>query len=428
MKIGIDQLARQLESDLGVDALGTDPTTRAAHNCDGKQPTLVLTPAAPEQFTAAVRVCAAAGATLVPWGGGTAMSLGNPPVRVDAVIATTRMNRLIEHDHANLTVTAESGITLSMLQAALMRQTQFLPVDPPFPDRATIGGTVAANLNGPRRNYYGSLRDLVIGMRIVLGSGNEIKAGGKVVKNVAGYDMSKLFIGSIGTLGIITELTMRVSPLPECSATILGAGTLHQALQLADDLTHSKLLPSAVNLRIDAESRIWQLAIRFEGFDSSVARQLGALGQMAQSTGILAEVCRGRDEQQIWQALGDFPLQPDRVIYRITAPLTSLVKLIDQVLTERPGGLDVTISADLAMGVLWIATPANKVRAGEFAALTACARQHRGHAVIFQSPPELKAGVEVWGPSPPTLSLMREVKQQFDPMGILNTGRFVGGL
>jgi glycolate oxidase FAD binding subunit len=193
MNIAPEQLARQLESELGVDAVTADPTELASHNVDGIEPVLVCAPREPEQVAAAIRTCAEADATLIPWGGGTAMALGNPPRRAEVILSTVRLNRLIDHDHANLTVTAGSGLVLSVLQTALLSHTQFVAIDPPYPDRSTIGGIVAANLNGPRRSYYGSVRDLVIGMKVVLGSGAQIKAGGKVVKIVAGYDMSKLF-------------------------------------------------------------------------------------------------------------------------------------------------------------------------------------------------------------------------------------------
>jgi glycolate oxidase FAD binding subunit len=428
MNIALEQLARQLESELGVDAVAADPTELASHNVDGIEPVLVCSPREPEQVAAAIRTCAEADATLIPWGGGTAMALGNPPRRAEVILSTVRLNRLIDHDHANLTVTAGSGLVLSALQTALLSHTQFVAIDPPYPDRSTIGGIVAANLNGPRRSYYGSVRDLVIGMKVVLGSGAQIKAGGKVVKNVAGYDMSKLFIGSLGTLGIITELTVRVSPIPEQSATALGLGTLQQVLQLAENLAPSKLLPSAVVLRNDPGGQNWQLAVCFEGFQQSVQRQLRDLELMAQTFGIPMEPHRGQDEIQIWQPIQDFPLQSDRVIYRVTVPRASVAKVLEAAQGSRFAALNAAVSADLSTGTIWIATTPTKTAAVDFASLIAWAEQERGHAVLFRAPPELKAGVAVWGPSPPTLSLMREIKQQFDPKGTLNLGRFVGGL
>ena len=167
MKSTPDQLAQRLAAELGADAVSLNADLLIAHCVDGKQPALVCTPDR-EQVSAALRLCAEADATVTPWGGGTAMALGNPPRQVEVVLNTGKLDRVIDHDHANLTVTAESGISLAALQQLLAGQRQFVPVDPPFPERSTVGGIVAANLNGPRRSYYGSVRDLVIGMKVVL--------------------------------------------------------------------------------------------------------------------------------------------------------------------------------------------------------------------------------------------------------------------
>ncbi|MGH7810465.1 MAG: FAD-binding oxidoreductase [Candidatus Binatia bacterium] len=428
MKISSDQLAHQIESELGAGVVTTEPTTLISHAVDGKQPTLVCTPTTPDHVVVAMRICGSAQAAVIPWGGGTAMAVGNPPRRTDAVLKTVRLNRVIEHDHANLTVTVQSGITLDALQAALAPQKQFVPLDPPFPDRSTIGGTVAANLNGLRRSRYGGVRDVVIGMKVVLGTGEQIKAGGKVVKNVAGYDMCKLFTGSLGTLGIISEVTLRVAPIPESIATIVANGTMSQAVQLAGELADSKLLPAAVCLRNNVAEQSWRLAVCFEGFEETVARQLRDLSSMAQRMGMSSETLRAEDQRRVWQQLRDLPLHPDRVIYRVTVPRASVTQVIGAMQHWSAGAREATLLADLAMGSVWTAWDNNKLAAGHFARLTALAGQNRGHAVMFAAPPECKTGIEVWGPSPPTFSLMREIKQQFDPQGIINPGRFVGGL
>ncbi len=228
--------------------MSSETDTLALHRIDGITPHLVTTPASAEQVGAVLSACSESQATVIPWGGGTAMALGNPPRRADVVIKLAKLNRVIEHDSANLTVTAQCGMTLNALQSSLAAQKQFVPIDAPFPACATLGGIVAANLNGPRRSFYGSVRDLVIGMKVVLASGESIKAGGKVVKNVAGYDMCKLFVGSLGTLGIITEVTFRVAPTAESAATFIAQGALAQAQRFIADLSLSRLLPAAVFL------------------------------------------------------------------------------------------------------------------------------------------------------------------------------------
>ena len=428
MKISCEQLTQRLQAALGADALSTEPHELALHRVAGKLPALICLPHSAEQIAAALRICAESEASVVPWGGGTAMAIGNPPRRPDLVISTIRMNRMIEHDHANLTVTVQSGISLARLQIALGAQKQFAPFDAPFPERSTIGGIVAANLNGPKRSSYGSVRDLVIGMKVVLGSGEQIKAGGKVVKNVAGYDLCKLFTGSLGSLGILTEVTVRAAPIPEECATGIARGTLAQAEQLARELTDSKLLPTAVFLRCSPTDQSWRLAVSFEGFGETVGRQISELDSLAKQNGMAIETHRAESEQRVWREIGDLPLKADRLIYRVTVPRSSVAPVLGALQSSLIGVAEPALSADVVMGTIWIVAPANRTSADHFAALISLARQHHGHAVMFAAPPELQHGVEVWGPSPGTIALMRDIKQRFDPHGILNPGRFVGGL
>ena len=425
MKLSIEQLANQLETALGPDVVSADASgVVAAHSIDGKQPKLVCRPESAEQIAAALRLCNEVEAAVIPWGGGTAMGIGNLPRQADVIIETRRLNRMIEHDHANLTATVDSGITLSALQSLLALQTQFAPLDAPFPERATVGGIVAANLNGPRRSYYGSVRDLVIGMKVVFASGEQIKAGGKVVKNVAGYDMCKLFVGSLGTLGIITEVTLRMSPIPESAATVIASATLAQAERFTDELSRSQLLPAAVFLSNDGDTEQWRLAVWCEGFEKTVARHLSDIGVIAARIGMNVTTLRAESHNELCEGLRDFPLQPDRLVYRVTLPRAKIFELI-QLVQNWPG---VKLVSDIAAGVVWLALPARRSSLEKFAELIDVARQQHGHAVVFAAPAEFKQGVEVWGPSPATISLQREVKRQFDPKGLLNPGRFLGGI
>ena len=423
MKLTAEQLAQRLASELGADAVSLDADLLSSHRVDGKQPALVCTPDR-ESASAALRLCAEADAAITPWGGGSAMALGNPPRQVDVVLDTGRLNRVIDHDPANLTVTVESGITLTGLQSSLSAQRQFVPVDPPFPERSTVGGIVAGNLNGPRRSYYGSVRDLVIGMKVSLISGERIKAGGKVVKNVAGYDMCKLFVGSLGTLGVITEVTLRLAPLPESSETALASGTLAQAQKFADELLHSPLLPAAVVLLQDQVPERWQIAARFEGFVDTISRCRRDFAALADRLGMHAEFFGGEDQNEFWQARQNVPLQSERLVFRITLPRAEVFDFIPSIKNWHGAA----ISADAAIGTVWLACHANKANALRFTELAGMMDNCGGHVIIFAAPSELKHGLEVWGPSPPTLPLMRRIKHQFDPAGLLNPGRFVGSL
>jgi glycolate oxidase FAD binding subunit len=434
MKSSCDRLAERLTSELGADAVKGEPALLAAHRIDGKEPGLLCFPADFAEVAVALRLCSEIDAAVAPWGGGTAISVGNPPRRLDVVMGLHRLNLLMEHDQANLTATAQSGITLAALQKTLARQHQFLPFDPPTPARATIGGIVATNLNGPRRSYYGSVRDLVIGMKVVLASGEAIKAGGKVVKNVAGYDMCKLFVGSLGTLGIITEVTLRMAPIPEAAATLVASGTLPGLMQLTDVLLRSKLFPSAVVLlntttsKTESRKDDWRVAIWCEGFEKSVRRQLHESQETAVRMGLASEIVREPEHTRLWQTLHDFPLQADRLVYRVIVPSAAAMEVIQTVHSWSSADVRAEIVGDAVMGILWISLEANDGAAKWFVKLMAEAQKHRGHAVMLAAPPDLKQSIDVWGSAPPALSFMRELKRQFDPKYLLNPGRFIGGM
>ena len=432
MKSTIDQLTQGLAAEVGAATVVIEQSALVSHIVDGMQPAIVCSPAAAEQIAAALRVCAEAEAAVIPWGGGTAMQIGNRPRALDVVMKTSRLDRVIEHDGANLTATVQSGIALTALQDILKGQNQFLPFDPPHPARATIGGIVAANLNGPRRGCYGSVRDLVIGMKVVLVSGELIKAGGKVVKNVAGYDMCKLFVGSLGTLGILTEVTLRVAPIPETSATVIAAGGLPKVLPFVDELSRSPLLPAAVALMnsgaLGAGQKDWQAAIRCEGFAETVARHTSDALAMARHTGLGAEILRDNADGQVWDRVRDFPLQTGRLVYRVTVPRASVAESVRAIQDWNRSEFQPPILSDPLTGTLWVAEPERQTSPQRFADLLSLARRCGGHAIIFAAPADAKNNIDVWGPAPPTLALMRKIKRQFDPKGLLNPGRFVGGL
>ena len=425
MKLSLDQLAAQLESTLGSDSVTVAASTVSSYpSMDGKQSRLLCRPESAEHIAAALRVCTEAEAAVIPWGGGTAMAIGNLLRQTDVIIETSKLDQLIEHDHANLTATLQSGITLSGLHAALAREQQFAPLDAPFPGRSTVGGIVAANLNGPRRSYYGSVRDLVIGMKVALVDGERIKAGGKVVKNVAGYDMCKLFVGSLGTLGIITEVTLRMAPIAESAAAVISSGTLNEAERFNEELSRSPLLPAAVVLEKDGASETWRLAVWCEGFEETVARHLHDLKAIATSTGMNADALPAEERSAFWRRLCDFPLQPDLMVYRVTLPRAKIFEFV--ALVRNWSGWPLV--GDIAAGTVWLASTPSPSAMEQFPRLIEAARQWHGHTVLFAAPDTFKREIDVWGPAPVTLSLQREIKRQFDAKGLLNPGRFPAGI
>ncbi len=419
-------LAAEFEAALGSSAVSTDPEVLARYSIDGMIPRIWCAPASAEEVSAVIGICASSGAAITPWGGGTTMQLGNLPRAVDVVLSLHRLSGVVEHDDANLTATIRAGTPVSAVQNALASRRQFVPLDPPWRIRASVGGVVAAAVNGPRRMAYGAVRDLVIGMKMVLGTGEIVKAGGKVVKNVAGYDLCKLFTGSLGTLGIITELTFKVSPTPEVMQLVLIRGRSADLISLAEDLLGSSLLPAAV---------VWSsgfphpsLLLRAEGFAEAVARHVDDIRDLAGRRALDAAVLDGEQADATWRRVRDFPVVSDhQAVWRLSVSLARVgaaVRRLDE-MTETHRGASRSC-ADLGTGTLWLVE--ESAGADRFDVIQALAATLDGRAVLAAAPPSLKDGIDVWGSPPPGASLMQGIKQQFDPHGILNPGRFVLGL
>jgi glycolate oxidase FAD binding subunit len=435
MKLRLDELARKIELLLGRQAVTIEPAALGSFSIDGQRPALLCFPSTAVELSAVLRVCAEVDAAITPWGGGTAMHVGNVPRRVEVAISSSRLDRLVEHDDANLTATVQAGMSLARVQEMVAPRKQFLPVDVPFPERASLGGMIAANVNGPRRSCYGSIRDLVIGIRAVLATGEQIKAGGKVVKNVAGYDLSKLFVGSLGTIGIITEATLRMAPLPQAAGTLISSGTLAQVFELADQVARSPLLPAAVVVLNSRASRggetgrqTFQLALWAEGFEQAVARHLREARTMAERIGLESESLEHPAHLRFWDEVRDFPLATNRCVMRVTVTRGSLPAAVKRIDGWKAADFEPAMVADPLSGVVWIAAAAEGEPAEQFARLGALAREHRGHAIMLGAPPEVKQNLDIWGAVPPGFPLMREIKRQFDPHDLLNPGRFVGGI
>jgi glycolate oxidase FAD binding subunit len=356
------------------------------------------------------------------------MRLGASPRRYDIAFSTERMTRLLEYEPADLTCRVEAGMRLTDLQAALGAQGQRLPLDPPHPERATVGGMVAANSNGLGRARYGTVRDWVIGIAIAYPSGKVARAGGKVVKNVAGYDLMKLHIGALGTLGVVAEVNLKVQAIPESQVTALGhfeapAPAVAAGLQLA----RSYLAPSAAivldrrslwECGLTADWR-WTLALKFEGY----AREVDAARDQASGT---IRDAGGRVEgvdlpETFWAAARDWSAPDgDLVLLRAIAPAASIPALSAAVppeasiIIQPAAGL-----VDLRVAPVSAAPTLQRLRslAGE-----------AGQVVVASSPGSVKSSLDIWGPPPPGFPIMRALKQALDPNGILNPGRFVGGI
>jgi len=242
-------LQRRLVDLVGAHHVDAAPESTVPFAVDGRVPALTVRPGTQDEVASVVSACAAEGAALVPWGGGTAMGTGNPPERVDLVVRLDRLDRVVEFDPDNLCASVEAGLPLARLQKLAAGKKVLLPLDPPEGDRVTLGGLVAANLSGPRRLQHGTIRDWVLGLRVVLPDGERIHCGGRVIKNVTGYDMNKLFIRSFGTLGIVTEVTVKLLPMPAVQASVMGLfPELPAAASVVEEVLGSFLLPEALDL------------------------------------------------------------------------------------------------------------------------------------------------------------------------------------
>ncbi|MCS6842196.1 MAG: FAD-binding oxidoreductase, partial [Roseiflexus sp.] len=239
-------LINTLRSVLPPDSVQDDDASLTAFSVQGIRPQCVVAPATLGELQTVMRVAAEQRAALVPWGGGTQQWIGAPPARLDLVVRTTRLDRVLAHTPDDLTISVEAGMTLGALRAHLKRHGQMLALDPPLPDRATIGGLIATAADGPRRLGYGTLRDVLIGIAVVEVGGRLSRGGGMVVKNVSGFDMMKLYLGSFGTLAVIASANFKLLPLPRAAGTIVCRfAEPKQAFAALDELDGTQLAPVA---------------------------------------------------------------------------------------------------------------------------------------------------------------------------------------
>jgi glycolate oxidase FAD binding subunit len=391
----------------------------------GLLPRVAVEPASLDEAAAAMRSFAGDRLAVTFVGGGTDLELGAPPARLDAVLHTRRMARVREHAPSDQIVVVEAGITLAELQRHLAPHRQRLAIDPPAPERATVGGIVAANAFGPRRTRYGSARDLVIGITIVRADGAVAHGGGKVVKNVAGFDLPRLFCGSLGTLGLVAEVVLRLHPLPEASATIvfdrLGPRDVAETPAVLRDLGVDPTAVAAL-----AEGGAFTLAVRFEGFAPGVAEQVErALARARQGTRI-----EGVEEAALWarhdalRAAGDVRAKATFAPARLAEALDAVRPLSGAL---RGGGLVVHPALGIALLAGTLDDPAAAAEAVAAARAT-LEPLGNGALVLLAAPPALRARTDVWGRAPAALEVMRRLKQQLDPEARLAPGRFAGGL
>ena len=377
----------------------------------GVVPREVVRPTTVDQVAEVVRAGAADGRTVVPVGGRSKLTWAPPPESCDLLLDLTGLDRVVEHVAGDLTVVAEAGVRLADLQAQVGRAGQLLGLDPPE-DGATLGGVVSANASGPRRLRYGTTRDLLIGITVVLADGTVAHAGGKVVKNVAGYDLGKLFTGAHGTLGVVVSTTWRLHPVPPARRVVtLELPDAAAAGPLSVALARSTLTPSAVELIAGADGTA-RLVVLFESIAESVA---------GQATAAVALLAGGEESEDLPEDFGRRPGGADDVLLRLAHAPASL----SAVLEALPAGT--AVAAHAATGVSYAAVPAGEA-AEALPRLRAAIAPHDGTAVVLRAPDAVRERLDHWGPVGDSLDLMRRVKERFDPERRMSPGRFVGGL
>jgi glycolate oxidase FAD binding subunit len=431
-----------------------DPDKLKGFAVDGKIPKVVVSPGAIDEVSKTVAYANAERLVIIPRGNGTKMGIGGIPKRTDIVLCTGRLNRITDRDCENLTLSVEGGITLHEVQRDLEGRGYFLPLDPPFTDTATLGGIVAANSSGPRRLLYGTARDLITGIKAVFPNGDIVVSGGKTAKNVSGYDMVKLLIGSLGTLGIICEITFNLLPLPEKKSTLLiPFPSLDDAYGFVDDVIGSQLLPASFNLlNAAAANKIkhpmpshkgtYLAAIGLEGIAEAVDRQVSDLGERGRKHGGIAVADVGSEQHEdFWNAIRDFAQEfPKEFPNFVSLKSNVLISKGKELLRSYENlagkaGVEPAFINQCGNGIIYSHLLVgedldSKVDPlveliGQFASQ---ASQYEGNLVVESSPPSIKERVNVWGISRSDCGIMQRIKEQVDPGGILNPGRFIGGM
>jgi len=414
---------------------------------EGRTPEAAVFPGSIEEVAAVMALASEVGTPVTPWGGGTAASVGVPAGRTGLVIGLRRLARLLEHEPGDLTATVEAGMTVRAFQTALGSRGQWLSLDPADAERATVGGVLATNAGGPRRHLYGTARDVLIGVTVVTADGSIVKGGGKVVKNVAGYDLPKLFIGSYGTLGVIVEATVKLRPLPEQEELVsVRFDRLKDAGSAVKAVAASDLIPNAVELLDGAGASGAGLAagspmpggVLVVGFDGVREQVDWQRAELARLTGPLG----GRDPRLLDAAAWTRLPTAARAAFSTTAAVMTLAVLPSQVAEimeqgagiARGRGLQSAWAAHAGVGVVrgaLASEPAPKDPASLAAVLVEwreMARAGGGYANLEWAPLAIKSQIPVWDDPGAAGRIMERIKAQLDPRNILNPGRFVAGI
>lgn len=410
-------------------------------------PSAVAYPSEIEEVSAVLAWAHRNDIAVYPAGGRTLSQLGNTPSRPGIALDMTQLDRMIDFQPADLTVRVQAGMTVSQLDSTLSRDGKYVPLAPPLAYRATIGGTLATGVSGPMRFAYGLPRDWLIGISVVGADGTMSKAGGQVVKNVTGYDLNRLYTGSLGTLAVITEATFKITPAPTAWAATIATFQNNSAVVAAcRNLLSQHIAPQGLHVLSSAAARRIQnfdlpsgsgpMAIALiAGRPASVKRRVEDTVSAWRDTDTTFQVA-GQEAVELVETLADFPVNPadpPSVCVRLNAPPDALEKLL--ALDEQDiGGEFPSVVADAGFGggrLMWWGDISSEdaVRAAErLQQIQSTAVSLGGDAIIETCPQAVRELIDVWGPAPSGMEIMRRIKRQFDPKNLLNPGRFIGGL
>ena len=437
-----------------TDALGADIVSdgSAADAIDGVLPDVVVSPGNVYELSRLLALANREGLAVAPRGGGTQLALGNQLGRLDIVIDMSRLNQVVRHNAADLTLVVEAGITLAALRETLAAEGQFLPLDAPLPQRATIGGTLAAGVSGPLKWQYGSARDLVIGMKVAQADGRLTQSGGQVVKNVSGYDMARLHVGGLGTLGIITEVSFKLTPLPRHETTLVAwFNSAAECLDAALSIFNSDIMPLAMTVFDGGVGE--RIGLNGAG-DGGVGERVGLNGA-GEDGCLLAVRLGGRprtlqrledetlaiiraqatrvdkpddDTSALWAHLADFGHgdNGEAVMSARIAVVPNRIVKVAEALAQSGSLATVSHPGYGMMGAHWFDADMNlgdSLRDARDAVHSV-----GGSLIVERAPLSVKAHFDMWDYNGESLEVMRRLKAQYDPNGILNPNRFAGGI
>jgi glycolate oxidase FAD binding subunit len=397
-------------------------------------------PATQDELVAAIRDAYESGTPVYPIGGGTSLGYGTPAKDKGRGVRLAALNRVVDYPFRDMTITVEAGITMSALAAELAGHGQRLPVDAAQAEQATLGGMIATNFSGPRRFGYGTLRDYVIGISAVDGRGTPFKAGGRVVKNVAGYDLCKLLTGSLGTLTVIAQATLKVRPVAEATAfagcTVRGWDEAEKLLSL---LVSSRTTPAAIEfvrgphwqteaLLAAPSATIGRIVVGFEGSQSEVDWQIEQLSREWREQGVATDVARQQAAHAIWRQLVEFAAAEAPLSVKVNvrpSAVTGLLKLLSEI--DPHASLQSHAGSGIVVAAFSEFSPNDTSRI-LIQRLQPAAVAADGNVVVWSCQADELTRRAIWGAAPNDAALMRAVKEQFDPKGLLNRGRFLYGV